>query len=146
VVGEIEYNRRNRKLTIYHGYGGVTCHSVIGPAGQTGADGVAGPAGADGAPGPKGDPGTSTFYDLWSDAVDVGWGATVEATASCSVGDVAVGGGFSLDGENRSLTSNHRVDDGSWMIVYQATANDEANHNTETNVDKLTTQVICAAS
>ncbi|MEA2000371.1 MAG: hypothetical protein U9N84_00570 [Actinomycetota bacterium] len=114
-----------------------------GPPGPAGADGAVGP---EGPAGPKGDPGTSTFYDVWSDAVDVGSGAIVEVTASCSAGDVAVGGGFDFDGDEGSLTSSHRVDDGSWKVVYHSKANDQANANTETNVDKLKAQVICAAS
>jgi hypothetical protein len=123
------------------------------PSGLKGEKGDPGPAGADGAPGPqgekgdKGDPGGAgmgSLYEAWSDWVDVA--GTVDATASCSAGDVAVSGGFMLEGDSGEIVASYRVVDGSaWMAQASAPAV-ESNHpdGEDTPSSRLRAQVICA--
>jgi hypothetical protein len=74
----------------------------------------------------------------------------VDATASCTAGDTAVGGGFSFDGHAGSLLSSYSVDDTTWTVTFlggpttQAAAPD-ADTNTEV-IGELRAQVICAAA
>ena len=83
-----------------------------------------------------------TLYDMWSDWVDVVAGTTVDAIASCSDGDVAISGGFMLDGDAASILASHRVEDGAWTA--QAQAPPGINTETETDTARLRAQVICA--
>jgi hypothetical protein len=119
---------------------------VTGPKGDKGDPGPAGPPGEKGEKGDPGAPGMGSLYEAWSDWVDVA--GIVDATVTCAAGDVAVSGGFLLEGESGEVVASYRVADGSaWMAQAQAPGVD-SNHpdGGDTSASRLRAQVICAGS
>lgn len=77
-----------------------------GPAGPAGAAGVAGANGSAGATGPTGPTGPSgaTHVTMRSASASTNAGADGSATASCNPGEVATGGGVTLNGGDSATT------------------------------------------
>lgn len=70
-----------------------------GPAGPTGATGPQGPAGPAGATGPAGPPGQQRYYAKSSTfTLPSGVGSSLGGAMDCDEGDIAVGGGYALQG------------------------------------------------
>jgi len=116
---------------------------VPGPQGEKGDKGDPGPQGEKGDKGDPGGAGMGSLYEAWSDWVDVA--GTVDATASCSAGDVAVSGGFMLEGDSGEIVASYRVVDGSaWMAQASAPAVELNHPDGEDTSSRLRAQVICA--
>src|SRR5207249_4801400 len=78
-----------------------------GAQGAQGAQGSKGDAGAQGAQGPKGDPGTASLQSKTNSSASSN--ATQTVTVACDAGQVATGGGASLDSSNAYLYVNAPV-------------------------------------
>jgi len=76
-----------------------------GPAGPTGDPGPQGPKGDTGPAGPQGSPGAATVqtYRVIGPIVSFHAAETPLSSASCNVGDQAIGGGFHYSGDNATV-------------------------------------------
>ncbi len=72
---------------------------AAGPPGPPGATGATGPAGADGADG------ALNFYQKTNAGNAEFGGGITSATASCDPGDVATGGGYTIDGAKNNIST-----------------------------------------
>lgn len=119
-----------------------------GPAGEAGRVGLTGPAGPAGETGPTGPAGPTTVVARSGTPVSVTASGSSTATASCSNGERAVGGGMNAGGEVYMLRSfpstadGSPVADGATPAHWSVTAKDPALLG---SVD-VTAYVICVAS
>ncbi|MFI7707690.1 hypothetical protein [Nonomuraea sp. NPDC049480] len=86
-----------------------------GPKGATGPEGPKGDRGPTGPQGPKGDPGTGATYTTYTKTASLN--SIGSATASCSQGGNATGGGFSFATlKNAVVMSSMPNDDDGWTV------------------------------
>jgi hypothetical protein len=142
---------------------------AMGPAGPTGATGLAGAAGATGPQGPKGQDGVSGYeVHLWRYSKDdassdmgpgyAGVGGGAIATAACSAGKVALGGGYWFTSEGDNGFNAQALTDGSVVVASfpgrmdwstnTVRPNDDSGWivqvNKKVNAADMTVYVICA--
>jgi hypothetical protein len=111
-----------------------------GPAGAAGAQGATGPKGEKGEQGEKGDkgaPGATSVTRRTGTVINVASGTADFASASCLVGEKAVGGGAFSDRNDAFLSTSYPVpgNPDSWSVVLRSPA----------AVAHVTPYVLCAA-
>jgi hypothetical protein len=101
-----------------------------GPKGETGPRGKTGPTGPRGKRGPRGRRGKSgargapgaTNLTVRTTPLNVGVGPASAATAPCSSGEHATGGGYSVDSGSATVQESRPDSDKGWHVAATATA------------------------